>query len=315
MMPAEKRRTKRKGAPDRRMELSLDGLVCGVDEVGYSPLAGPVLAAAVILGRGPRPRALAGMRDSKQHSRAQRERFHDVIVKIADVGIGAASVAEIDSRNIYQANRLAMARAVGALDAVPAIALVDGNFKPDLPCAFKNVVKGDETCLCIAAASIVAKVTRDRMMEAWSREHPVYGWESNAGYGTETHLLGLLQHGPTALHRRSFAPLRTWLAESAVPPAFRFEPIDAPRPFGQLFALRNGMFAVLDDVQRHVGVLALGAGGWRFRAMAYGQAGREQAQAGRERIVAAGPFAQIHNMTVPEPSLDALRALVHGNAR
>ena len=179
--------------------------VCGVDEAGRGPLAGPVVAAAVILQKGKIPK---GLNDSKQLSEEDREALYPQIMAMAvAVGVGEASVGEIDLVNIRQATHLAMARAVRAL-AVPAhFALVDGNDAPALPCRCDTLVGGDGRSLSIAAASIIAKVTRDRMMIALHDEHPGYNWRSNKGYGTAEHYDGLKAHGVTIHHRRSFGPI------------------------------------------------------------------------------------------------------------
>ncbi len=185
------------------------GPVAGVDEAGRGPLAGPVVAAAVILEHGRIPK---GLNDSKQLSHETREALFPLIFERAiAVGIGEASVDEIDLINIRQATHLAMARAVRALSVAAAFALVDGNDAPALPCPCDTLVDGDARSLSIAAASIVAKVTRDRMMAALHDEHPHYGWASNKGYGTEEHLTALGRHGVTRHHRRSFAPVHASL--------------------------------------------------------------------------------------------------------
>lgn len=181
------------------------GLIAGIDEAGRGPLAGPVVAAAVILDPDRLP---PGIHDSKTLSRPKREALFEAILDQARVGIGQASAAEIDEINILQATFLAMRRAVEALPVAPAAALVDGNRAPSLPIPCQTVVKGDARCLSIAAASIVAKVTRDRIMDQLAAEHPGFGWERNAGYGTAEHLAALRQIGPTAHHRRSFSPVR-----------------------------------------------------------------------------------------------------------
>lgn len=181
------------------------GLIAGIDEAGRGPLAGPVVAAAVILNPDRLP---PGIHDSKTLSRPKREALFEAILSQAQVGIGEASAAEIDEINILQATFLAMRRAVEALPVSPAAALVDGNRSPKLAIPCQTVVKGDGKCLSIAAASIVAKVTRDRIMDRLAAEHPGFGWERNAGYGTAEHLAALRQIGPTAHHRRSFSPVR-----------------------------------------------------------------------------------------------------------
>ncbi|MGY8995387.1 MAG: ribonuclease HII [Alphaproteobacteria bacterium] len=178
--------------------------VAGVDEVGRGPWAGPVVAAAVILKADCIP---AGLNDSKKLTRLRREALLPLLENQALIGIGMASVEEIDQHNILAASMLAMQRAVAALPATPAHALVDGNRAPDLACPVTTIIKGDARCLSIAAASIVAKVTRDRLMEALAREHPGYGWERNAGYGTAEHRNGLDCLGITSHHRLSFRPI------------------------------------------------------------------------------------------------------------
>ena len=191
--------------PDFSRERRLGALVCGIDEAGRGPLAGPVVAAAVILQAGRIPK---GIDDSKKLSPAARLALHAEIVAGALVGVGEASVEEIDRLNILQATMLAMARAVAALPVPPAVALVDGNRLPQLPCPAEAVIGGDGLSLSIAAASIVAKVTRDALMTALDGAHPGYGWAHNAGYGTPEHLAALARFGVTAHHRRSFAPVR-----------------------------------------------------------------------------------------------------------
>ena len=181
------------------------GYICGVDEAGRGPLAGPVVAAAVIFEKARYPR---GLDDSKKLSEAAREELFDkIIAKAIAYGVGEASVDEIDLVNIRQATHLAMARAVRALNPAPCFALVDGNDAPALPCGCETLIKGDGLSVSIAAASILAKVTRDRMMLALHETHPEYGWDHNKGYGTPDHLSALKAHGATTHHRRSFAPV------------------------------------------------------------------------------------------------------------
>ena len=181
------------------------GVVAGVDEAGRGPWAGPVVAAAVVLDRGQVP---PGLDDSKKLSEAARERLFDAIIANARHGIGQASVAEIDSLNIHWATMLAMERAVAALGVAPDHVLVDGNRLPKWRHAAKAIVKGDALSCSIAAASILAKVTRDRLMVALDAEWPGYGWATNKGYGTATHARGLAELGVTPHHRRSFAPVK-----------------------------------------------------------------------------------------------------------
>ena len=179
--------------------------VAGVDEAGCAPLAGPVVAAAVVLDRNRFPR---GIDDSKALLAATRETICARLYKVALVGVGIASVEEIDRLNIYWARMLAMARAVDALGMDPAMVLVDGNRCPRWERPSLAIIAGDTKCRSIAAASIVAKVTRDRIMVAYALEHPGYGWERNKGYPTPEHVAALERLGPTPLHRRSFAPVR-----------------------------------------------------------------------------------------------------------
>ncbi len=184
--------------------------VCGVDEAGRGPLAGPVVAAAVVLDRRRVPR---GLDDSKKLDAAAREAAYARIVRVAGWSIGVASVEEIDALNIYHATMLAMARAVDALGVEPQMVLVDGNALPRWRHAARAIVSGDALCRSIAAASIVAKVTRDRLMADHDAEHPGYGWCRNKGYGTPEHKAALQALGPTPLHRRSFAPVRQMCLE------------------------------------------------------------------------------------------------------
>lgn len=183
--------------------------VAGVDEVGRGPLAGPVTAAAVILNPGRIP---PGLNDSKKLTAAARERLHDLIFRDHRVAVAHASVEEIDALNILNASHLAMSRALAAL--TPGHALIDGNRLPrDLPCTAEPLIKGDARSLSIAAASIVAKVVRDRHMVDLAQQYPGYGWEGNAGYPTAAHLTALLNLGITPAHRRSFAPVHKILCQ------------------------------------------------------------------------------------------------------
>ncbi len=182
------------------------GWVAGVDEAGRGPLAGPVTAAAVRLAPDDLP---AGLQDSKTLSAARRDALFDAIMSSAAVGIGHASPAEIDALNILQATYLAMQRAISALPHVPDQLLIDGNRLPrELPCPAQAVVKGDAKVLSIAAASIIAKVARDRIMHGLDRQYPGYGWAENAGYPTKRHINAIADLGVTPEHRRSFAPIR-----------------------------------------------------------------------------------------------------------
>ena len=196
--------------PDYEIERVLNHTrIAGIDEVGRGPWAGPVTAAAVILD----PDAIPdGLNDSKKLSEKRRVALAKIIHATAEVGIGSASVEEIDAMNIVQATFLAMRRAVGALDKALHFALVDGNRVPSgLPCDAQSVVKGDTRSVSIAAASIVAKVHRDALMTDLAREFPAYGWETNRGYGTQKHQVSLLSHGVTLHHRRSFRPIHNIL--------------------------------------------------------------------------------------------------------
>ena len=200
-------------APDFTMERAGPHPVCGIDEVGRGPWAGPVVAAAVILDPAAIPE---GMNDSKLLTARRREVLAAEIRLAADVGVGIASVAEIEAMNILQASFLAMRRAVAALPRRPALALVDGHLQPPgLPCPCRPVVGGDGLALSIAAASIVAKVTRDAMMVALAQQFPGYGWETNMGYGTRGHWEGLGRLGVSPHHRRGFEPVHKMLWEGA----------------------------------------------------------------------------------------------------
>jgi ribonuclease HII len=190
--------------PSLRHEKLCIAPVVGVDEAGRGPLAGPVVAAAVILPVRGIPR---GINDSKQLPAAERARLHDRLRDCAAVGVGIVEAPEIDALNIYWATMKAMTLAVEALDCDPGHVLVDGNRLPRWGYAATAIVKGDAISLSIAAASIVAKHTRDQIMIAHSARHPEYDWHSNKGYGCPKHLKALREFGPTPLHRRSFAPV------------------------------------------------------------------------------------------------------------
>jgi ribonuclease HII len=182
------------------------GLIAGVDEAGRGPLAGPVVAAAVILDE---VRPIPGLADSKTLSPARREALHDLIRDRAlCCSVAEASVAEIDTLNILQATLLAMRRAVEGLRLVPVQVLVDGNRLPVLKVPAEAIVGGDAKVAAISAASILAKVHRDRLCEALEAEHPGYGFAAHKGYPTPEHLAALRRLGPTPQHRRSFAPVR-----------------------------------------------------------------------------------------------------------
>lgn len=187
--------------------------VCGVDEAGRGPWAGPVVAAALIFQPG--DTAPRGLNDSKKLNAAAREDlFEKLTARNIVHGVGIATAEEIDELNIWGATQLAMRRAVAALSLTPQVALVDGKLKPkDFPCAVEPIIGGDGISLSIAAASIIAKVTRDRIMHAHALTYPQYGFERHAGYGTPLHQEALAAHGPCPLHRRSFAPIRALLGK------------------------------------------------------------------------------------------------------
>lgn len=183
--------------------------VAGVDEVGRGPIAGPVTAAAVILDPAAIPE---GLDDSKRLSAARREALLTALLDSAEVCVAHASVEEIDRINILRAAQLAMTRAVNGLRKPPDHALIDGNALPaDLPCPAEALVKGDARCLSIAAASIAAKVARDRIMVDLAQQFPGYGWERNMGYPSAEHRAALIRLGPTPHHRRSFKPVHNIL--------------------------------------------------------------------------------------------------------
>lgn len=177
-------------------------LICGVDEAGRGPLAGPVCAAAVILPRGIE---IAGLNDSKKLSEKKREKLYDEICdKAISFGIAFATVDEIEKLNILNAAMLAMNRAIAQLDPQPELALIDGNRNSAIEIRSQCVVKGDAKCADIAAASILAKVTRDRYMLEMAEKYPEYHFEQHKGYGTKLHYEALREHGPCEIHRTSF---------------------------------------------------------------------------------------------------------------
>ena len=212
-MAVKARRSERIIKPSTRFERAHwnegRSIIVGADAVGVACLSGPVLAAAVAMP--PFARRIPGVRDSKMLSRAQRERLFPLIIRRAlAVGIGAASVAEIDRINIYHATNLAMRRAICRVEPRDHV-LIDGlrvHRLEDHVGSYTAIVRGDAKCYSIAAASIVAKVIRDRLMDRLATRHPFYGWEHNAGYATATHRRGLEEHGITPFHRRSFARVR-----------------------------------------------------------------------------------------------------------
>ena len=212
--------------PDYSYESQHTGRVAGIDEVGRGPLAGPVMAAAVVFTDGvPAPLA-ALLNDSKKLTAEQRETAYAALLlcPTAEIAIGAASVAEIARLNILHAAMLAMARAVVRLPTPPDVALVDGNTRPPLACTIRCIVGGDAACLSIAAASIAAKVVRDRTMARLSTRFPQYGWDRNAGYATGAHRRAVQTHGPSVHHRAAFGTVRAWIAAMAEPQEADAEP-------------------------------------------------------------------------------------------
>ena len=181
-------------------------LIAGVDEVGRGPLAGPVVAAAVIL---PKACKIPGLNDSKKIPKSKHKEIYEAVLQNAiAIGIGIKDNQVIDQVNIYEATKLAMMEAIGQLEPQPQHLLIDA-MRLDLPIPQTSIIKGDANSLSIAAASIVAKVTRDQMMEEFDREYPGYDFAQNAGYGTSNHLAGLDQLGVTPIHRRSFEPVKS----------------------------------------------------------------------------------------------------------
>ena len=181
-------------------------LIAGVDEVGRGPLAGPVVAAAVILPKGCK---ISGLNDSKKIPKSKHKEIYEAVLQNAiAIGIGVKDNHVIDQVNIYEATKLAMMEAIGQLEPQPQHLLIDA-MKLDLPISQTSIIKGDANSLSIAAASIVAKVTRDQMMEEFDRKYPGYDFAQNAGYGTAKHLAGLDQLGVTPIHRRSFEPVKS----------------------------------------------------------------------------------------------------------
>ena len=198
------------------------GHIAGIDEAGRGPWAGPVVAAAVILNPATMPE---GLNDSKKLTKKKRETLFDLIMKTQDVGIGITSVEEIDEINILQASLLAMRRAAGDLSEKLAIEnrplatgyLIDGNHDANLDLPSLCLIKGDGRSFSIAAASIIAKVFRDKIMADLANMHPDYGWEKNAGYGVPAHIEGLKLVGVTPHHRKSFKPIKRFLLEEKSP--------------------------------------------------------------------------------------------------
>lgn len=198
--------------PDFSLEVAHTGLVAGMDEAGRGPWAGPVVAACALLDAGNLP---AGIQDSKKLSALRRETIFEALLHSARYGIGMASVEEIDTLNILGATKLAMQRAYATMGITVHMMLVDGNQPPMLPCKVQAVVKGDAQSLSIAAASILAKVTRDRLMTDMDRLYPAYGFARHAGYGTPAHQKALALHGVCPIHRKSYAPIRALIEKAA----------------------------------------------------------------------------------------------------
>jgi ribonuclease HII len=290
--------------PTLNLERRFEGVVCGIDEAGCAPIAGPVVAAAVILPRGPKPRVLRGLTDSKLLSNIRRERFFDVIHRVGQVGVGLATVEEIDRLNILQADLLAMRRAVEDLGVAPDVALVDGKHAPTLGCFTRPLVKGDRRSLSIAAASVIAKVVRDRRMRELATQHRHYGWHTNVGYGTDEHYLGLLRAGPTEHHRRSFAPLTTIFAPgSTALDGLVFRPVSGRIDLTSVhtLGLRNDLLAVFEGNGQHVGVVKNVRGRWTFLATGYTHDAMP--------VLGEGPCAWCHRSLVDEPNSACLRRL------
>lgn len=189
------------------------GTLCGIDEAGRGPWAGPVIAAAAIWKET--THVPTKLTDSKKLSAKQRETLFPILIEHCEYGIGIASVEEIDQLNILQATFLAMQRAFAALSSAVDVALIDGNHIPQLPCQAVPVIKGDSQSASISAASIIAKVTRDRMMQEIAAAYPGYGFEKHVGYGTAQHQAALASLGVTPHHRQSFAPIRKLIEKHA----------------------------------------------------------------------------------------------------
>lgn len=194
--------------PSYKFDQDYETPIIGVDEVGRGPLAGPVISAAIILNKEKIPE---GINDSKKLSKKKREVINEELISQHSFAIGIASVEEIDKINILQASLLAMKRAVLNLNIKPQTILVDGNKLPDLEYNMYPIIKGDNKSISIAAASIIAKVYRDKLMQDLSLQYPGYYWEKNSGYGTKQHLLALNNLGVTPIHRKSFAPIYNML--------------------------------------------------------------------------------------------------------
>lgn len=207
-------------SPDLSLETQYSGIVAGIDEVGRGPWAGPVMAGAFCFLMPPEQNLSSLLNDSKKLTKKRREKAYAALLeaqehKVCNFAVGEASVQEIDTLNILQATKAAMVRAFNSLTVKPVAALIDGNQPINLPCRVQTVIKGDQVSLSVAAASIIAKVTRDRLMEKLEDDYPAYGWAKNSGYGTKIHQEALALHGPTPHHRRSFAPIARLFEERA----------------------------------------------------------------------------------------------------
>jgi len=203
---------KKPSRPSFELEKTINGVVCGIDEVGRGPLAGPVIAAALILNPNTPIELLNQINDSKKLSKKKHKYLYHEIKKHSIFALAEATVDEIDHINILQATMLAMSRAaqdlINQCDTPPILALVDGNRAPKLSINTQTVIKGDGKSFSIAASSIIAKYHRDQIMQKLAQQYPHYGWEKNAGYGTKQHMKALTEYGATPHHRKSFAPVR-----------------------------------------------------------------------------------------------------------
>ncbi len=195
-------------SPTLDLEKNIGGIICGIDEAGRGPWCGPVVAAAVIVNGD----IIKGLNDSKKLPEKKRNVLYEQIITSCHYGIGQASVQEIDELNILAATKLAMLRAYEALPVKAGYALIDGNSLPNLPCNMQYVIKGDSVSYSIAAASIIAKVTRDKIIKEMAAEFPQYNWLSNKGYGTKCHLEALDKYGITVHHRKSYRPIKERMA-------------------------------------------------------------------------------------------------------
>lgn len=209
---------------ERQVKKQGSRIIAGMDEAGRGPLAGPVVAGACILPEG---FFLYGLNDSKQLSEAERERlFHEILSSECDYGIGIADAGEIDRLNILHASFLAMFRALGQLKQKPEILLIDGHLSPSFGITTIPIVGGDAKSASIAAASILAKVTRDRMMKEFDLQYPQYGFGLHKGYATPEHLSALEQFGPCSIHRRSFDPVKSYFSKNS-----QFDLLDLSQDF------------------------------------------------------------------------------------